>query len=66
MKNLKFIATIICGLCIIVAGLYIFWYLPYQYERSKNYKLGYEPRVIETMCNHLKPESFVNYERSCK
>lgn len=65
MGKLKVIGGIGGVLFVIGLIIYIFWYLPYQYERSKNYKLGYEPRVIETMCNHIKPESFINYEKSC-
>ena len=64
--KLKAIGAVLTVLLLIAGFLYVFWYLPYQYERTKNYKLGYEPRVIETMCNHLKPEMFVNYEKSCK
>ena len=66
MGNLKAIGAGLVVLLVIVAGIYLFWYLPYQYERTKNYKMGYEPRVIGTMCEHLKPDAFVDYERSCK
>lgn len=62
MGNLKIAGAIVGLLAAIVLVGYIFWYLPYQYERSKNYKLGYESHVKGTICEMVKPEHLVNPE----
>ena len=65
MKNLKPILVSLGVLGSIVLVLYLFWYLPYQYERAKNYKLGYESYVTGTICEMVKPEHLIN-PKKCK
>ncbi|RLC97003.1 MAG: hypothetical protein DRI46_13360 [Chloroflexi bacterium] len=62
MGKLKAASVIGAILMAIMIALYLFWYLPYQYERSKNYKLGYESHVKGTVCEMVKPEHLKNPE----
>lgn len=62
MGKLKLVGVVSAILVVIMIAGYLFWYLPYQYERSKNYKLGYESHVRATVCEMVKPEHLKNPE----
>jgi hypothetical protein len=62
MGKVKLVGVVSAILVVIMIATYLFWYLPYQYERSKNYKLGYESHVRGTVCEMVKPEHLQNPE----
>lgn len=63
MGKLKAVGAFALFLLVVFVIGYLFWYLPYQYERTKNYKLGYESHVVRTICEMVKPEYLKNPDK---